>query len=63
MTASDKLKAIERLTLKDGLTYADHHDIGHWVDACRDSAGDTSVLTPKSIERIEAIFVRFFVEA
>lgn len=60
MTAGEKLKAIESLTLRH-ISYVDHHDIGHWAQACG-SHYDTTVLTPKSIERIEAIFARFFVE-
>ncbi len=59
MTPGDQLKAISRLTMGDGLNYADHCDIGQWIE----KAGphfDFTVLSEKSIERIRAIFDRFF---
>lgn len=59
MTPGDQLKAISRLTMHDGLNYADYRDIGMW----RDLAGphwDFTVLSEKTCERIKAIFERFF---
>lgn len=59
MTPGDQLKAISRLSMKDGLNYADHRDIGLWCDKAGEHF-DFTVLSDKSIERIRAIFDRFF---
>lgn len=62
MTAGQKLRAIRNLTMQDGLSYEDYHDVGHWVETCRDSDYDTTLLSEKSVERIGVIFARFFQE-
>lgn len=62
MTDGDKLLAINRLKIEDGLNYADHHDIGIWCDLCG-AHFDTTVLSEKSKERIRAIFDKFYEQA
>lgn len=59
MTAGQQLRAIGKLTMKDGLKYDEVYDIGRWLDICGPDQ-DTTLLQPKSIERIQAIFERFF---
>lgn len=59
MTTGEKLKAIAKLDMKDGLRYEDYHDIGVWSDLCGPHY-DTTVLSEKSIERIDSIFSKYY---
>ena len=62
MTNGQKLKAISKLTMKDCLSYVDYHDIGHWAASCEAEDYDTTILSEKILERINAIFSMFFSE-
>ncbi|MBV8060497.1 MAG: hypothetical protein JO253_03085 [Alphaproteobacteria bacterium] len=59
MTPGEKLKAISRLKMADGLNYADYYDIGIWWERS-DKGQDTTLLSDLARERIDSIFRQFF---
>ena len=59
MTAAHQLRQIRRLTMKDGLSYADYHDIGIWWERS-DKGQETTLLSDLARERIDSIFRQFF---
>ncbi len=61
MNSAHKLKAIKGLRLTDGLSWSDAHDIAMWV-LLAGAHCNTSVLSDKTIERIECIFHQHFEE-
>lgn len=60
METDNMLRAIDKLRMKDGISYADECDIRTWSElACQGGADfDTTRLQEKSRERIAAIFHR-----
>ncbi len=59
MNTDNQLRAIYRLSQKDGLSYSDVADITTWMEIAGPDV-DTTLLQEKSRERIAAIWARFF---
>lgn len=59
MEADNMLRAIYKLSHKDGLSYGEVSDITNWAERAGPEF-DTTLLQEKSRERIATIFHRFF---
>jgi hypothetical protein len=59
MNTDNMLRAIYRLSQKDGLSHEEVSDITNWMERAGPEI-DTTLLQEKSRERISAIFSRFF---
>lgn len=59
MNTDSQLRAIYRLSQKDGLSYDEVSDITNWAERAGPDF-DTTLLQEKSRERIAAIHARFF---
>lgn len=60
METDDMLRAIYKLSEKDGLSYSELSDITNWYERSNQGEFDTSRLQEKSRERIIVIFHRFY---
>ena len=59
MSPQNKLRAIKRLRMSDGLSFIDAHDISLWVGMAGPE-NDVSKLNDKIIERINDIYLRYY---
>jgi len=59
MNTDNMLRAIYRLSQKDGLSYGEVSDITNWAERSGPEF-DTTLLQEKSRERIAAIYARFY---
>lgn len=60
METDNMLRAIDKLRIKDGISYADECDIRTWAERAGPEF-DTTRLQEKSLERIRTIFHKHFV--
>ena len=59
MSTDDMLRAIYDLKLADGISYSEMSDITTWAERAAPN-WDTTILSEKSRERIQAIYNRFY---
>lgn len=59
LSIGEKLEALSTVSLRSGISTANHGDIARWRAEAGDKL-DTTVLSTKTIERIQVLYNEFF---